>query len=609
MSGRSAAAAARLAGMNERTKGPDDTLTHIPGSEGTGTGTLSSRSGSGPRTLTSLDGPTRNGTTVVGSSRSGTSLPSASTVDALRLDEIGRISLFARGTFALCGVGIACAPLLRGDPLAKKLLIAALAVAGCAAVWLHWVTKKPARFSHRKVILAVQVEEFAATAAAYYFGAFSSFASVVSLAIYVYSLGASLSHALACYLNLAIGQAVLSGLIMTGTIADRGLIVAGDLPMREQIIIQFCIQSVYLLALLLGRGSRRKTMAAIESLNTAVRQVAQREALLKEAQQELARAAWVGGPGRFTDQVLGSFELGIVIGRGAMGEVYRARHIETGEPAAVKLLQRSVLSDGAHVARFAREAQIISAISSPYVVRVLQVGDGKESLPYLALELLEGQDLARYLRAAPVLEQKFIVELVDQVAAGLTAAHGVGVVHRDLKPQNLFHANQPDGSKRWKILDFGVSKLTTGEGTLTQGRAIGTPAYMSPEQAKTGETDHRGDVYSLGVIAYRCLTGRPPFSGNDLGAIVYDIVHNMPPAPSEFAKLSLEVEAVLAIAMAKSPAHRFQNARELADALAGAVAGSLADGYRKRALELLRRRPWGNGSRRRAPTPGASERP
>src|SRR5690606_30037042 len=152
--------------------------------------------------------------------------------------------------------------------------------------------------------------------------------------------------------------------------------------------------------------------------------------------------------------------------------------------------------------RFLREARAAASLRSPHVASLLGVGTDGASLPYLALERLRGQDLSQRLREQRRLSPPAVVELVQHAARGLDAAHAAGIVHRDIKPQTLFYARTPGGSI-WKLLDFGVSRFEDHQGTLTQGRVVGTPVYMAPEQARGEDTDHRADVYSLAAVAYR----------------------------------------------------------------------------------------------------------
>jgi serine/threonine-protein kinase len=220
---------------------------------------------------------------------------------------------------------------------------------------------------------------------------------------------------------------------------------------------------------------------------------------------------------------------------------------------------------------------------------VLEIGAEEADIPYLAMELLRGTDLASMLRQRRRLSPEEVVELVRQVGGGLTSAAAAGIVHRDIKPQNLFLV---DEIATWKILDFGVSTIEGHGGTLTQGAVVGTPAYMAPEQASGAPVDPRADVYSLGAIAYRCLTGRPPFSGRDVAPILYKVVNEMPQAPTAVANVAADMDLALAIALAKEPDDRFQNAHELADALEAASSARLSPDLVDRARRVLANFPW-----------------
>jgi serine/threonine-protein kinase len=191
-----------------------------------------------------------------------------------------------------------------------------------------------------------------------------------------------------------------------------------------------------------------------------------------------------------------------------------------------------------------------------------------------------------------------VVALGDQVAKALEAARKAGIVHRDLKPQNLFLAQQNAAAPLWKILDFGVSRLAGSSGTLTMDLIVGTPGYMSPEQAAGGkEVTHRSDVFSFGAVLYRALTGQPPFSGPDTPQILYQVVYRSPARPSQLVPgLPPDVEIVLAIALAKDPAERFASALEMADALRSASRGTLDPSFRVHAQTLLAALPWGHSS-------------
>jgi serine/threonine-protein kinase len=244
------------------------------------------------------------------------------------------------------------------------------------------------------------------------------------------------------------------------------------------------------------------------------------------------------------------------------------------------------------VQRFLREAEIAARLDCPHVVRVLEVGTTSGEIPFLAMERLRGEDLANQLRRQRRLPLPEARVLADHIAAGLEAARAANIVHRDLKPHNVFFAEVGTDHRRWKILDFGVSKAG-GHGTLTQGHVIGTPAYMAPEQARGEDVDHRADVYSLAAILYRAITGHPAFSGKDVPTTLYDVVYRVPTQPSLLAPLSTDVDRVLALGLAKERTERFGNAGELAAWFAAAVRDGLTAEQRRRADELVLRHPWG----------------
>jgi serine/threonine-protein kinase len=210
------------------------------------------------------------------------------------------------------------------------------------------------------------------------------------------------------------------------------------------------------------------------------------------------------------------------------------------------------------------------------------------------MERLVGRDLADLLRDEPKMDLREAGEMVRHVALGVAAAHRAGIVHRDLKPQNVFRAQSADGREAtWKVLDFGLSKLADQTGTLTRGQIVGTPAYMAPEQASSKEVDARADVYALAAIAYRALTGQPPFHGSDMMALLLDVVARMPVRPRVLApELSPDVERVLLVGLAKNPADRYATPGELASALDTALGGRIDAATSTKAAYLLAAQPW-----------------
>src|SRR6185436_9025036 len=384
-----------------------------------------------------------------------------------------------------------------------------------------------------------------------YFGPFSAVVMVPMLGIVYIAIGrvrwtARVTAGICIFGHIAVALPILMGWIpdfgvLTTQHADPSQLWVGEL-----MIVGF-LTSGYAL----GRWARSTSATALAELDRAMRVIGDKEQALAEVVDQAQRANRAN-EGRWTHQLMGSFRLGLVLGRGAMGEVYEAVRTD-GVPAAVKLLNARSTASTTLVERFHREMDVAVRLDSPHIVRVFELSRPEAPVPYIAMERLHGTDLATRLRAETRMPSDELVVLLDQVARGLEVARVAGVVHRDLKPHNLFfHAGAT-----WKILDFGVSKVLGSEGTLTGDGIVGTPQYMAPEQASGGQITHAADVYALGAIAYRCLTGRSPFKGRDLAELVYQVVHVAPVRPGTLGRVSPLIEDVLAIAMAKDPGQRF----------------------------------------------------
>lgn len=490
---------------------------------------------------------------------------------AMLNDEILRARIFGIVITSFAVLTLGAVLMLGGHPIAKALFAGFLGIYTLVSAWYTVrLYRKPESYQQGVLIWIALLALPTAYTGVYYWGFFSPAAIVIVMALYFNSLVGSFVYTLCVYLAMALTQGGIAALILADYLPDVGLIRAESATLLNEVLTQVVIQAVLLATYVMARLSRRATQATIAQLDEAVRDIAHREALLLEARQELDRANWAGGVGRFTDQTLGSYRLGAVLGRGAMGEVYEAVHVDTHELAAVKLLQRNVLSNPDIVRRFAREAEAAAAIKSPNVVNVYEVGD--DPLPYIAMEKLDGHDLAQILRSSSSLSKREIVDMVAQLARGIDAAHAAGIVHRDLKPQNVYRVKTSDKTAVWKLLDFGVSKLADSSGTITQGSVIGTPAYMAPEQARGEDADGRADVYGLGAITYRVVTGQPPFSAKDTPSLLHAVVYDTPAPPSEVnSALGPAVDAVIANAMAKKRGDRYRTATELAEALASAM--------------------------------------
>jgi eukaryotic-like serine/threonine-protein kinase len=512
---------------------------------------------------------------------------SASPTEAMRMEEIARAQVFLRIVVVTSIAGLIAALATRGDRVAELVQLSGCMLTLAGALWM-WHAVDPARYSAKEMVGPALVISFGAFGGVYYWGCASPVAAMITYGIYFFSLGANTLLTTSMYVLVAILHALFGVAIMTGTVLDRG-VVTMPLGAFDDFVIILVIEFLYFITFFTARVSQRVTLDHVSRLEKAVRGVTQREALLAEARAELDRALKVGGPGRFSDQQVGGFRLGLLIGRGGMGEVYEAKRVDDGGEAAVKLLHPGTLGEPTHVARFVREAEAAGRLDSPHVVRVLEVGTTAGEVPFLAMERLRGRDLAHHLRRKRRLELAEASELAEHVAAGLEAARAAGIVHRDLKPHNVFLAAK---ERRWKILDFGVSKVG-GTGTLTRGHVIGTPAYMAPEQARGEDVDHRADVYSLAAILYRAVTGHPAFTGKDVPATLYDVVFRVPTQPSILAPLPADVDRVLALGLAKEPRDRFETASELAAWFARAVRDELVPEQRRRADDVANRQPWG----------------
>jgi serine/threonine protein kinase len=263
----------------------------------------------------------------------------------------------------------------------------------------------------------------------------------------------------------------------------------------------------------------------------------------------------------------GKYVLERELARGGMGSVWRAKHAQLGTPLAVKFMDGALAAMPELRTRFEREARAAAVLQIPNVVRVVDYGlDG--DVPYIAMELLTGETLSLRLKRERRLSLPAAAKVISQVAKALRRAHEAGIIHRDLKPQNIFLA-KVDDEEVVKVLDFGVAKMLLGEGAASEtstGMLLGSPSYMSPEQVRKSRTvDHRSDLWSLGVVAYRALTGRLPFPGDEIGDVIVRIcTEPVPRASSIDPGLGLEVDEFFARALAREPEARFQSASELA---------------------------------------------
>ena len=263
----------------------------------------------------------------------------------------------------------------------------------------------------------------------------------------------------------------------------------------------------------------------------------------------------------------GTYRLDALIGEGGMGAVYRGRHVLLRRDVAIKVLHPDFSRDPELVKRFDREAQSAARLNHPNCIQVTEFGSTDEGMKYLVMQLLEGTELQNILEGPTPPERA--VDLILQILRGLEHAHGQGVVHRDLKPQNIFVTRDHEGREVLKLVDFGIAKIIGGDGALEQmtraGMVFGTPQYMSPEQALGLEIDARADIYATGVLLYQIVTGRLPFNSDDPVALIrMQVSTEPPPLPSTVPP---ELAAIILRMLAKQKEQRYPDARTVRIAL------------------------------------------
>jgi serine/threonine protein kinase len=265
-----------------------------------------------------------------------------------------------------------------------------------------------------------------------------------------------------------------------------------------------------------------------------------------------------------------TYRIESLLGRGGMGEVYLATHLRLPRRFAVKVLYAFGPAHSQEVTRFRREAEVVASLGHPHIVEVVDFNHTTEGAPYIVMELLEGEDLATRLKRVGRLSLGRTAKVLRQAASALHAAHQRGVIHRDLKPRNIFLCVKADQRDWVKVVDFGLSKVTGAHTQVTNAQmAIGTPRYMSPEQALgySSKADARSDVFAMGAILYRSLSGQLPFRGNNVQTVLYQIVHLDPPPLTEAVPgLPPAVSAAVARALSKEPNDRYQSMEELSRA-------------------------------------------
>ena len=267
------------------------------------------------------------------------------------------------------------------------------------------------------------------------------------------------------------------------------------------------------------------------------------------------------------NQTIAHYRITSKLGQGGMGEVYRATDTKLDREVAIKILPVEISDDADRRRRFIKEAKAASSLNHPHVCTIYEVGETDDGQPFIAMEFLPGQTLGDFAGGKPLDNEK-IVAIGAQIADALDAAHEVGIVHRDIKPENI----HIDSHGRVKVLDFGLAKVAhtrplseTSTAEMTEpGKLMGTPDYMSPEQARSHEVDHRSDLFSVGIVLYELTTGRLPFSGSGLVETMEKITGTEPEAMARFNyEITPELERIICKCLEKKPEDRYQTARDL----------------------------------------------
>jgi len=300
---------------------------------------------------------------------------------------------------------------------------------------------------------------------------------------------------------------------------------------------------------------------------------------------DAAKLLIVGGPDEdpFLNQVVANkYRIEKKLGEGGMGKIYLARHVTLGKRFAIKTLHPDFTRNQEALERFRREAITTAQLEHPNILGMADMDQMEDGTAYIVMEFLEGRELRASLNETPILPLPRAVHIFSQVCRALAAAHDKGIVHRDMKPENVFLVEREGDPDFVKVLDFGISKIRQAGSKLTQtGMVIGTPHYMSPEQARgDSNLDHRSDIYTIGAMLYEALTGRLPVQADNPTGVLVKILTEQPPPPSAVNPgIPPAVEQVILRAMAKDPNARFASCRELSKALqqaSGIMDGSTA---------------------------------
>jgi len=287
----------------------------------------------------------------------------------------------------------------------------------------------------------------------------------------------------------------------------------------------------------------------------------------------------------------GRYKVETVLGEGGMGVVYRCVHTIIGKKLALKVLRSDLARDTEVTERFLNEAKSASAIGNPHIIDISDFGQFADGAAYFVMEFLTGRALSGTDEDGSRMSMERVLKIGRQLGEGLAAAHAAGIVHRDLKPDNIFLIERGAEKDFVKILDFGIAKVSTSEGKLTRAGAVfGTPHYMSPEQAAGTSVDHRGDIYSVGVILYELVSGKVPFDADNFMGVLTQHLYKAPPVLREATPhpelLPEGLEAIVMKCLAKRPEQRYQSMQEFVADIDKVSSGMRPAASRERAEDL-----------------------
>lgn len=473
-------------------------------------------------------------------------------------------------TMAIVAFGVILLIAIVRDAFALYLSLASLVVIGALLAWRQLAAPRQDVIVDWPAIAATALS----AAPAYGIGLHSGAIAPITLFMCIGRLFRAPNHATTerdhlFVVSACAAHACFFVAVMTGLLGDSGMIaiIQPGAPLYEPYVQHGFVQAAFVLAYIAGRRIDHRFATGFEAARHALDASA-----LAGGELDAPR-----GAGLFSDTAIGPYRLGRLLGRGGMGEVYRADHVD-GAVVALKLVHLEQLRDPATLRRFEHEVAMLMRVESAFCARVLDANVHGD-LPYLVMEHIDGGSLSELLRTRELAASE-IATLVSDLTRALDDIHAVGLVHLDLKPGNVLQG------KRWCVVDFGIAQLISG---AASGARVGTAHYMAPEQILGAPVDVRTDLYSAGLVFFRVITGRSAFVDRDRLA--------GPPDPRSLAPLDEQLALALRIALATDPADRFASAAELRDAMIGALTGRLDERLERRGRELLAREPWGEPNR------------